>query len=88
MNLQYRVRDPYVYHYRTEDPERVITDSVRDEVRAFVGAGDLNHLLNVRREELEAEIHRLFAGSGGRADAGIAGGRSDQGESRGHPADR
>ena len=65
VNLQYRVRDPYVYHYRTEDPERVITDSVRDEVRAFVGAGDLNHLLNVRREELEAEIHRLFAGSGG-----------------------
>ena len=65
VNLQYRVRDPYVYHYRTEDPERVITDGVRDEVRAFVGAGDLNHLLNVRREELEAEIHRLFAGSGG-----------------------
>ena len=65
VNLQYLVRDPYVYHYRTEDPERVITDSVRDEVRAFVGAGDLNHLLNVRREELEAEIHRLFAGSGG-----------------------
>ena len=64
VNLQYRVRDPYVYHYRTDDPQRVITDSVRDQVRAFVGAGDLNHLLNVRRAELEAEIHGLFAGSG------------------------
>ncbi len=63
VNVQYRVRDPYVYHYRTEDPERAITDSVRDEVRAFVAVGDLNQLLNVRREELEATIHRLFSGS-------------------------
>jgi len=65
VNVQYLVRDPYVYHYRTEDPERVIVDSVRDEVRAFVAAGDLNQLLNVRREELEAEIRALFSGSAG-----------------------
>ena len=66
VNVQYRVRDPYVYHYRTENPERVITDRVRDEVRAFVAAGDLNQLLNVRRQELEAAVHGLFSGFEGK----------------------
>ena len=68
VNVQYRVRDPYVYHYRTRNPEQVIADNIRDELRSFVAAEDLNHLLNVRRKDLEAEIHGLFADS---ADAPI-----------------
>ncbi len=67
VNVQYRVRDPYVYHYRTQNPEHVIADNVRDELRAFVGAEDLNHLLNVRREDLEAEVQALFTGSSGKS---------------------
>ena len=60
VNVQYRVEDPYVYHYRTTDPEAIISDVVRAHVRAFVSARDLEQLLNVHRVTLEQHITESF----------------------------
>ena len=62
VNVQYRVKDPYVYHYRTEDPQNVISDFVKAHVRSFVSARDLERLLNVHRATLEDHITRYFDG--------------------------
>ena len=64
VNVQYRVEDPYTYHYRTKNPEEIIERSVRDHVRAFVAARDLEQLLNVHRASLEREIGALFLDPG------------------------
>ncbi|MDE3258108.1 MAG: SO_0444 family Cu/Zn efflux transporter [Gemmatimonadota bacterium] len=60
VNVQYRVKDPYVYHYRTEEPERVIADVVKAHVRSFISARDLERLLNVHRATLEDHLTRSF----------------------------
>ena len=59
-NIQYLVKDPYTYHYRTENPEQVIMDDLKDELRTFVSVHDLDHLLNIERAELEREVHELL----------------------------
>ena len=64
VNAQYRVQDPYTYHYRTNNPEQIIERWVRDHVRAFVAARDLEQLLNVHRDTLEREIGALFSDPG------------------------
>ena len=56
VNVQYRVEDPYEYHYRTTDPEKIITDVVKAHLRSFVSARDLEQLLNVHRVTLEEHI--------------------------------
>ena len=61
VNVQYRVGDPYVYHYRTTDPEGIISDVVRAHIRSFVSARDLEQLLNVHRVTLEQHITETFA---------------------------
>ena len=60
VNVQYRVKDPYNYHYRTGDPQKVIADVMRDHIRSFVSARDLEKLLNVHRETLEEHLTRSF----------------------------
>ena len=62
VNVQYRVKDPYVYHYRTEDPQNVISDFVKAHVRSFVSARDLERLLNAHRATLEDHISKYFDG--------------------------
>ena len=60
MNVQYRVSDPYVYHYRAANPERVIADNVRRELRKFVAGRTLDDLLNVERAALQDHIEAVF----------------------------
>ena len=60
VGVQYRVTDPYSYHYRTTDPEHVIEGVVRDHVRSFVSARTLEQLLNVHRVTLEKHVTALF----------------------------
>ena len=60
VNVQYRVVDPYNYHYRTTNPEYIIEDVVRDHVRSFVSARTLEQLLNMHRVALENHIGALF----------------------------
>ena len=60
MNVQYRVSDPYVYHYRAANPERVIADNVRKELRKFVAGRTLDDLLNVERAALQDHVGAVF----------------------------
>ena len=60
VNVQYRVEDPYEYHYRTTNPEGIISDVVRAHIRSFVSARDLEQLLNVHRVTLEHHITETF----------------------------
>ena len=60
VELQYRVADPYVYHYRTTDPESVIDAFVSGHMRSFVSARRLEPLLNAHRAALEEHIEAFF----------------------------
>ena len=60
VNVQYRVKDPYNYHYRTEDPQKVIADVMKAHIRSFISARDLEKLLNVHRETLEEHLTDSF----------------------------
>ena len=60
LNVQYRVGDPYVYHYRVAYPEQVIADNIRKELRKFVAGRTLDNLLNVERSLLQAHIENVF----------------------------
>lgn len=64
VSVQYRVVDPYNYHYRTTNPEYILKDVVRDHVRSFVSARSLEQLLNVHRVALENHISELFEAPG------------------------
>ena len=64
VNAQYRVKDPYTYHYRTNNPQEIIERFVRDHVRAFIGARDLEQLLTSHRTALEHEIGALLLDPG------------------------
>ena len=56
VNIQYRVVDPYVYHYKVSNPEGVITNIVEESIRQFVSARGLEPLLNIHRQEFEEDI--------------------------------
>lgn len=58
--IQYFVSDAYTYHYRMEDPEAVILNDLRDELRSFVAVRNLDSLLNAERAHLEEEVQTLF----------------------------
>ena len=60
LEVQYRVRDPFTYHYRAANPELVIADNVRKELRKFVAGRTLDDLLNVEREALQEHIRSVF----------------------------
>ncbi len=60
LNVQYRVSDPYVYHYRVANPEQVIGDNIRKELRKFVAGRTLDNLLNVERAMLQDHIEEVF----------------------------
>ena len=60
VNVQYRVKDPYLYHYRISDAQRIVKDGVRDHVRSFVSAREMDRLLNVHRAALESSVTDLF----------------------------
>lgn len=60
VDVQYRVRDPYLFHYRTQAPERILADAVQARLRAFVAAHRLDDLLNAQRVALEDEVRALF----------------------------
>ena len=60
VDVQYRVTDPYVYHYRTTDPERVIAAFISGHMRSFISARRLEPLLNVHRGPLEDHVRTLF----------------------------
>ena len=60
IDVQYRVKDPYVYHYRLGNPEQVIADKIREELRSFVASRTLDRLLNVERSQLQAYILNVF----------------------------
>ena len=60
LNVQYRVRDPYVYHYRVANPEQAIGNNIRKELRKFVAGRTLDNLLNVERALLQNHIEEVF----------------------------
>ena len=60
MSVQYRVKDPYVYHYRVANPEWVIGDNIRKELRKYVAGRTLDKLLNVERAQLQDHIANVF----------------------------
>jgi len=60
VDVQYRVKDPYTYHYRTSNPEEIIEDAVREHIRTFVNARDLDRLLTAYRADLERELTEIF----------------------------
>ena len=60
VNVQYRVSDPYIYHYRTTDPEGVISAFISGHMRSFISARRLEPLLNIHRGPLEEHIAALF----------------------------
>ena len=70
VNVQYRVKDPYLYHYRTANPSEIIAGVVKDHLRSFVSARELEKLLNVHRVTIEEHISRLFE-SGGEGDGSV-----------------
>ena len=60
VKVQYRVSDPYVYHYQTTNPERVISSFISGHMRSFISARQLEPLLNIHRASLETRIRSLF----------------------------
>ena len=60
VNVQYRVKDPYTYHYGISNPEKIIEDSIRDHIRGFVASRGLDKLLNIHRANLEMDIRDMF----------------------------
>ena len=60
LDVQYRVKDPYVYHYRTSKADEAIRGIVTDHVRTFVSARAMEQLLNVHRTALEEHVRHLF----------------------------
>ena len=58
--VQYLVSDAYTYHYLMDDPQGVILNNLRDELRTFVATRDLDRLLNAERAHLEEEVRELF----------------------------
>ena len=60
LDVQYRVKDPYTYHYRTVDPEEIIEDAVREHLRTFINARDLDRLLTAYRADMVDELTNLF----------------------------
>ena len=64
VDVQYTVKDPYVYHYRTVNPEEIIEDAVREHLRTYINARDLDGLLTSYRKELEDELTDLFVVDG------------------------
>lgn len=53
VSMQYRIKEPYTYHYVIENLQQVIESVIRNDLRSFVSARDLERLLNVHRETLE-----------------------------------
>ena len=72
-NLQYRVKDPYTYHYRTQNPEQVITASIRQHLRAFISSHGLDRMLHVLRVDLEREISALLTSAATRLNPVLSG---------------
>ena len=62
VSVQYRVSDPYIYHYRVDNPQQAIGDNIRRELRKFVSARTLDDLLNVERVALQDRIEDVFRG--------------------------
>lgn len=60
VDVQYRVIDPYIYHYWTKEPESVIAKFIAGHMRSFISARQLEPLLNVHRGPLEDHIRNLF----------------------------
>ena len=61
LNVQYRVRDAYTYHYRVANPVHVIDDNIRKELRRHVAGWTLDEMLNVDRAKLQTPIGDVFA---------------------------
>ena len=59
-SVQYQVSDPYRYHYFTFDAPHAISKVIQECVRIFIGARDLESLLNVNRRALESFIRTQF----------------------------
>lgn len=60
LGIHYRVSDPYVYYYRVANPEQVISDNIRKELRKFVAGRTLDRLLNLERAQLLKHIEDVF----------------------------
>ncbi len=63
INAQYRVKDAYTYHYQIQNPKLIIQDAIKDHLREFVSARNLDHLLSFHRATLEQHVRDLFAGT-------------------------
>ncbi len=61
VDVQFRVSDPYVYHYRLDSPEQVIAAKIREELRKFAAGRSLDGLLNVERSQLQAHVLNVFS---------------------------
>ncbi len=65
LDIQYRVKDPYVYHYRITNVESVLGNFVKENIRDFVSNREMDRLLNAERKALEESVSGLFEGEQG-----------------------
>ena len=61
INVQYRVKDPYTYHYRMQDPSTIIRMYVQSQVREFISSRRLDPLLNEYRDRLELFVFTMLS---------------------------
>lgn len=61
VNVQYRVKDPYTYHYRMSDPATVIRMYLQSQVREFISSRRLDPLLNEYRDHLESFVFTMLS---------------------------
>ncbi len=59
-NIQYQIKDPYVYYYQALDPQTTIRAFVESHVRTYISAKQLEPLLNKNRAALEQHINTVL----------------------------
>ncbi len=60
VNVQYQIKDPYVYYYQALDPQVTIRSYVESHIRTYTSAQQLEPLLNRNRADLEHHINEIF----------------------------
>ena len=56
-SVQYQIKDPYTYYYRSLDPQTTIRAFIESHVRTYISANQLEPLLNKNRAALEQHIN-------------------------------
>ncbi len=59
-SVRYEVDDPYLAHFKLEDPQAVVRDAAQAAVREVVGRMTVDRLLRAGKGELTSEARRLL----------------------------